>query len=510
MIHKKNILLTIFMVILSTNSEAKTMKNSDIILSISSLAKTPWEEQAGADARASITANVLGQLIEIDENQGFISKYLDMFNWDFKNQQYILKLKPNLKFHNGRVVNSQDLEFCLLRPYLAKNANESSTLFMNIFGLDKIKRGDTYKSGMVEGIKIINNTTITVKPKAPNPTFLYTISRPNYSLVPFEEFLPDLLTWKKWPVGVGNYKIKDADIENGIFTLELVNNELKNAPKIVYFETKNKNNPDIFFEGFPSFKKENYIEEKISGYSSKRVISFNFNSKLGSDLNFRKAVELALDREVIARKTTLDSEALYEVIPPNNIGRINIKSEKNLEKAKLLFKQSLGDDYNKKVFLIPNTIDEIIGIEYKNEVKKQLADAGLKVEFKTYSKTFNVFENEFSHAPFRLKSQITDFYEPILFFTFFKSTSRLIQERPIDKKFDDLFTDAQLSPSIDILNIKLKELSSYVDSEKLQITLFALPAKVFYNKNKIQSVGSQAGGSILRLSNIKLKENYIN
>lgn len=262
---------TSFVILLNNNpGYAMTIENK-IIYDVYNPTDKPWNENATATARYAITTNVLGQLLEIDKNFNITSKYLDKFDWDYNTKEYILRLKKGLRFQNNREITSKDLEFSLLRTFFAKKSNEGSMYFRNIKGLENIKHGEVYKSGKVHGIKIINNLTITVKPNTPNPTFLYTISRSNYSLVPIEEFNEDLTTWKKWPIGAGSYKIKEINLSEGLFELELVNSEEK-SPKNVIISTKKNLTPDITFDKLRIDNNKSYKTSRIAGYIGKRVI----------------------------------------------------------------------------------------------------------------------------------------------------------------------------------------------------------------------------------------------
>ena len=79
-------------------------------------------------------------------------------------------------FHNKRKVTAKDLEFSFLRYFFAKFPNTGNSIQLNIKGTEKIKHGQQYQSGIVEGVKILDERTVAVIPSKINPYFLYTFS----------------------------------------------------------------------------------------------------------------------------------------------------------------------------------------------------------------------------------------------------------------------------------------------------------------------------------------------
>ncbi|KAB8033639.1 hypothetical protein GCL57_02725 [Fluviispira multicolorata] len=374
---------------------------------------------------------------------------------------------------------------------------------INIKGSEKINPADTYKSGLVEGVKILSRNSLSVTPSAPNPSFMYTLTRSNNSLVPLEEFEKDLLNWKKWPIGVGPYKIIDEDKINRTYTLELIDiKNYPNAPKKIIFEQERKYKPDITLKDLISFKDQSFIKTKLTAPTGVRIFSFNYSSKLGNNPDFRKAVNLALHRNEIVRETYSVTYPLNEMVIKGGIGRINSLEKYNLEESQKLFKKVL-EKQNDSIFKIPYSPDhEYLGNKYKEIIKKQLNDAGLKVEFVLSTNLWNPFVGEFINSPFRLHGKGADFYDPLMTFTMFKKGSPLINGYPNDDQLEQLMEEAKESPNRDVLASNVEKLSQYFLDNNTVITLFEIPAIAYYNPHKIKSVGEQFGGQTFHLANI--------
>ena len=479
------------------------MNQNEIVFYSPTKAENPWVENAAADTRYTFNTAVLSLLVYMDSSFNIKPITLKSFHWDYKNNYYVLTLKEDLYFTNGRKVTIEDLEFSILRPFFAAVKNEGSMQLINIKGSEKISPGDTYKSGLVEGVKILSKNSLSVTPSAPNPSFMYTLTRSNNSLVPREEFKSDLLNWKRWPVGVGPYKIINEDKTDKTYTLELIDiKNYPNAPKIIIFEQERKYKPDITLKDLISAKDPSFINSKLTAPTGVRLFSFNYSTKLGSNPDFRKAVNLALHRNEVVRETYSVTYPLNEVVIKGGIGRVNSSEKYNLEESRKLFKKVLGNQ-NDSIFKIPYSPDhEYLGNKYKEIIKKQLNEAGFKVEFVLSSTLWNPFIGEFINSPFRLHGKGADFYDPLMTFTMFKKGSPAINSYPNDDKLEQLMEEAKESPNRDVLGSNVEKLSQYFLDNNTFIPLFEIPAIAYYNPKKIKSVGEQFGGQTFHLANI--------
>ena len=148
----------------------------------------PFSKDAPVDTIYATITPILGQLIYTSNSYDLEPGLLESFSWDFENSAYILKLKPNLHFHNGRKVTSKDLEFSLLRGFYSSRPSFFLAFLNNIKGIDAIKGKKKFASGQVSGIKVIDERSISVKLNEPNPSFLHSLARAYFSVVPIEAF----------------------------------------------------------------------------------------------------------------------------------------------------------------------------------------------------------------------------------------------------------------------------------------------------------------------------------
>ncbi len=486
----------------------QVIENKNIVFYCENKAETPWVYNAPANCRGSFNPAVLGLLLYIDSNADIQASSIETFDWDFNKNYYKLKLKDNLYFQNGRKVNSKDLEFSIVRYFFTKTPNIAATFMSNLKGTEKIKRGQPYKSGLVDGIKILDESTVAITPSKPNPSFLYTLALADFALVPQEELKNDLLTWKKWPIGSGAYQIDNFNKDNNTYLLKLVKEkEYSDAPKAILFEQSRIFEPDISLKDPISAADKKYTKEIMLAPFFIRIFNFNFSSELGSNSDFRKAVSLSLSKEAISNSTKVATTPLYETTPPGGIGRINANENQNISEAIKLFKKTLGDKYKNKIFKIPFTPDDsYLGEEYKELIKKQLAIAGLHIEFFEIVNLWDPFTDRFKNSPMYLCSQGSDFFDPLVAFSKYRKGSPAKDRYPNDQILEQLIEKAKEAPSRDILHKSLINLSNYFNDNNIISPLFVVPTTAYFNPEKINSIGNQFGGMTFYLHNLKINK----
>jgi ABC-type transport system substrate-binding protein len=169
---------------------------NEISVFIPAMAPHPSLPHASAASRLSFLAAVLGQLVYLNSERNLAEGLLQKWSWDASQKMYILELKHDLFFHNGRKVNSKDLEFSLLRPFFVLQRYDESQYLQNIEGVASVKPGAKYQSGMVSGVRVLDDYSVGVTLKTPNPHFIFMLARSTASLLPQEELEEDHLTWK--------------------------------------------------------------------------------------------------------------------------------------------------------------------------------------------------------------------------------------------------------------------------------------------------------------------------
>ena len=226
------------------------------------------------------------------------------------------------------------------------------------------------------------------------------------------------MTWKKWPVGVGAYKIIEEDKKNRSYQLALVDHKnYPKAPKLIYFEQERIFEPDVTLKDAAAMKNSKYNKEVLSFPYMQRNINFNFSSTLGKNKDFRKAVSLAISRNEIVKTTEIETKPSYEIITSGVVGRIKILENRNLKESSNLFMKVLGENKT-KIYKIPYSSDHSLLVrKYRDVIKNQLFKAGLHIEFYEGKNLWEPYMDEFKNSPFSLDSSMADAFDFISTFT---------------------------------------------------------------------------------------------
>ena len=171
----------------------------------------PWEYDASAGVVWNFNSAVFTPILTFDERFNLIPGIVKDWHWDEKSSSYLLKIDDSLMYTSGRPVEAKDLEFTLLKPFLADDYFQAQEILKSIKGMESIKKGMKYKSGMCPGIKIESPDKIRIFLKVKNPIFLYSLGWAMPPVGPIEEFKPDTVTFKKWPIGSGKYYVDQVD-----------------------------------------------------------------------------------------------------------------------------------------------------------------------------------------------------------------------------------------------------------------------------------------------------------
>ena len=462
--------------------------------------KKPFLPSSPVQSLMTIQSAVLGQLIYTESSFDLKPGLLESYKWNYKDQSYELTLRKDLKFHNGRKVTSEDLEFSILRGFFTPNGTWFKSFFNNIEGIDTLKDKKEFKSGMVSGVKIINDNKIKVKLKRPNPSFLHSIARTTFSLIPIEEMNSDYDSWKKHPVGCGNYKVEKVDDKNNVH-LKYIGNTPSVAKEVILSPNGIKSNADIILT---SPTKSNNIE-LFHSKNAARVTSiyFNYKNKLAQNSNFRKAIDLLIDRNSLTKGVNA-YKPTKEFLASHFWGRIEKYEGKDVELAKRLLKSVQGLDLT-KTYNIPayNSFfgNKVLG-RYLENLEYQFKNAGLNIKFFNSDEKF--ISSDDKDSLFKVLSMGADVVDPTVLFSLIRSPFK--QHFPEnDAKYFDLLIRAESALSLDQRVIALKALSMHMYENRYVVPLFERKSAIGINKTKIKSIGEQNGGIAFYLDRITVQ-----
>ena len=245
---------------------------------------------------------------------------------------YTFRLRPDVKFHNGKTVTAGDFKWSIERAANPKTASPVADTYLNdIVGAVDYMEG---KADEIEGIKVIDNRTLQITIDAPKAYFLAKLTYPTAYVLDRDVVEPGGRNW--WvgnPVGTGPFKLKEYRIGERI-VLErnadyyrqpaLVDNIVMNlagGQSMAMYE-----NDEIDITGVGLFDLDRVLDpeeplnkELIVAPPSFSVfyIGFNTTKPPFDDAKFRQALNHAVDKELIATEVLSDLNVpAYSILPP--------------------------------------------------------------------------------------------------------------------------------------------------------------------------------------------------
>ena len=474
-------------------TDACSSQNVDSVVRVqlTSDGKKPYDPTTTGFAHITFYNAVLGRLIHLKPNLTTEPGLLSEAYWDFKNEYYILRIKEGLKFHNGRSVTAEDLDFSLLRFFLTKNRADQIAFLTQIKGVESLKPGMKYKPWLVSGIKKIDGRTLAVKLANPNPAFLYSLAEGWISLVPQEELQDDLTSWRSVPVGAGPYRVDTVD-GSTVRICSVI--PQTGAPQVVEFVSDAKARPDIV--GFASAGSPELSLSKVNGAGPIGFtgIFFNSSNQLAANPHFRRAISFAIKRKDFIQGHG-DYSALTETLTSNFFGRINTPEHFNLDAAKMelalvphnLLKAPLKAHWfsgRSNLTPVENQIVESLG--------KQLRQLGLEVSFGPSKSP--TFADSDSDTVLRIDDRGTAFPDPLVIFRAFETPAFLSPFFPKENgKLKALLNDAARASSLDVKANAIFALSKYFDENTILIPLYERKTVYWINEKKVADLGIQTG-----------------
>ncbi len=509
----------------ASNTPSKIQERDILTINMADVGHLPWDyEVSGVHTVETFSAAVHGSLTSIyDSNSNTYSTentLLESYSCNEKICQ--ATLKKGVYFHNNREVNAYDVEFSLVKNLLTTDGSSiTNTILDDINGIDNINKDNifyttynslVYPTKVLDGIEVIDSHNIIFKLKRKNKKFFERISDGKLPIVPVEELDQSYKTWKHYPIGFGKYKVTNANYLKNEYFLERASKEEK-IPKYVKMIFGSENGGDITLNlGAPNRGIKNQEEIVIfdNVYSNAGFL-YNFQTELGRNLNFRKAISLALDRNKIAQ-TSLFKEMLAEdqMLPNSNWQKefranISVQSQ-NINEARQLLSQVPEKLWKNKIFYVPTFWEdtkEINSLPYINEIQKQLKDIGIETIFLNTDMDYDKFKKDdenvlfFTGFAFAVK-------DPNRNFGHFRKGSYFTYEQPNDYKFERLYQSS-------VRNVYrtpeyTKRLSAYFTDKNFMTIILNQKMAISYNKSKIKTIGKQYNGIRFAIWEVKLQD----
>jgi len=249
---------------------------------------------------------------------------------------YTFKLRPGVKFHNGREMTAEDVKYSLDRVTDPVTQSPGAGFFASIAGFDAASGG--LATGL-SGVTVVDPLTVEITLSRPDATFLHVVALNFSSIVPKEavdEFGAD---FGKHPVGTGAYSLaewtlgqrlvfaRNADYwKAGIPKMDEIVFEIGQEPTVALLRLQN-GEVDILGDGIPPAQflevKDNpdYADMIIEGGQLQTgYITLNVTTPPFDNLAVRKAVNMAINKDRIVRIINNRAVIANQPLPPSMPG----------------------------------------------------------------------------------------------------------------------------------------------------------------------------------------------
>ena len=246
---------------------------------------------------------------------------------------YTFKLRPGLKFHNGRAVTSADVKYSIERAVNPKTQCPGAGYFSMIQGYADEAAG---KTTTLTGITTPDDRTVVFKLTAPNATFLHIMAINFAFVVPKEEVDKYGADFGHHPVGTGAFKFVEWQLGQklvlerfkdyhrpGVPYLDRLTFEFGQEPTVALLRLQ-RGEVDILGDGIPPAQflqvtgdpknKDLWVagEQMHTGY-----ITLNVKMKPFDNLKVRQAVNMAIDKKRIIQIINGRAQVANQVLPPS-------------------------------------------------------------------------------------------------------------------------------------------------------------------------------------------------
>ncbi|QEE44370.1 ABC transporter substrate-binding protein [Rhizobium sp. WL3] len=308
---------------------------------------------------------------------------------------YTFKLRPGVKFSNGRAVVASDVKYSIERAVNPKTQGPGAGFFGAITGFDAVSGGT---SETLSGIETPDDMTVVFKLSRPDATFLHVLAINFASVVPKEAVEAAAGDFGKKPVGSGTFILKDWTIGQRLvfdrnpnyFNKDLpyidkVTVEVGQEPLVALLRLQ-QGEVDIAGDGIPPAK---FLEIKNSPEGAQMIVDgeqlhtgyLTLNTKIKplDDVKVRQAINMAVNKERITRILNGRATPANQPLPPLMPGydKAYPGYAFDVEKAKALLAEAGFADGFETVLYSTNTDPQP---RIAQAIQQDLAAIGVKAE----------------------------------------------------------------------------------------------------------------------------------
>lgn len=349
-------------------------------------------------------------LLKIDDNLNFTPKLAERYEVSDDLTTYTFYLNKNAKWHDGKPVTAQDVEFTIKTVAHPKTETNRGSYIATLAGLDAKGKNE---SGNISGVKVIDDHTIQFKTAKPVDKFFF-LEAVGANIFPMPKHIlggvaPEALTKHEFfmnpKVGSGPFKFVKYATDQYI-ELERNDDYYLGKPKLekVFIRIMKPTTAvaalekgELDLTAGPGIGEIPITDwDKVKSLPNVDAISFPSNNYQYMDINFdiptwkdprvRQALAHAINRQLIVDRLLKGNGKVVNgpIMPVTRYYNKNIegKLEYNPEKAKQLLQQA-GFDFNQEIVLTVPT-GNLVREQSADIIMANLQAVGMKVKIQKF------------------------------------------------------------------------------------------------------------------------------
>ena len=249
---------------------------------------------------------------------------------------YTFKLRPGVKFHNGREMTAEDVKYSIERVVNPETQSPGAGFFASIKGHGAMTAG---KADSLEGVVVVDPATIKFELTRPDATFLHIMALNFAHVVPKEAVEEYGADFGRNPVGTGAYKMTNWTLgqhvvfernpdywREGVPKLDKITFEVGQEPNVALLRLQ-RGEVDVLGDPIPPAQ---FLQVKNDPQWGKQIVeggqlhtgyvTMNVNTPPFDNVKVRQAVNHAINKDRIVRVINNRAVPANQPLPPSMPG----------------------------------------------------------------------------------------------------------------------------------------------------------------------------------------------
>lgn len=367
--------------------------------------RRPWADPPTLDPH--LVGDTVSAGIVIEVFSGLVTMSTDLQvkpdlaeSWEISEDGtvYTFKIRADARFHNGRRVTAHDFVYSLNRAASPETASPVSNTYLgDITGVNEVSEG---RASKIAGVRAVDDRTLEITIDSPKVYFLSKLTYPTAFVVD-ESDVESGPAWANHPNGTGPFKLTEYVIgerlvleRNDDFYMEparidRVVMNLTGGQAIAMYENDEIDLMDVSLPDLERLRDPNepLSKELIAAPPGFRVeyIGFDLEEPPFDDVDFRRAMNMAIDKDTITRNVLLGLRTpAYGVLPVGFPGHDpDLEGLRfDPEQARRFLEQSryADPDTRPRIVLTLRSTGGAIGPEFETLIEMWRQNLGVEVE----------------------------------------------------------------------------------------------------------------------------------